>query len=510
MKQDKSSSSPPQQSLTKMAGIIAVGRFISLLIAIILPLLLVRIFDQNTFGLYKLIFLISETLIPLLEFNFGKSVFYFFPRYQDMKKSILLNIIIIYLITGGCVLVVFTLYPEVAAVLVKGQAIVDFLPYIGVYVVLTLLTFSFEDVIIANGEVTLSSVVVVLTTLLRTAFIITAVLVTHDLYSLVLAAIAFSALRCIAMLVYIFKRFKGSSFSIINKNIKEQFFYTLPYGITTVARNLSIRIHFFFIAFFYNTEMFAIYSIGAFQLPIIYVVNNAVSSIMIAETSRLQLKGEFNRIKVILLSAIRKVSLIYVPLFFFLFIAREEFITALFTEQYIESIPFFVANLFSILLLIVFVEPVFRAFPEHRYFRLRVYLLGLFLLPLSLFLFYKIMGAVGVVVGNVVVNLIIQIILFLKCYKFLKLSSSDIFSIFCTVGEIFLVSITACFPILLYKYLIHVQTALYALFVSTIIYAIAYVFLVYCFNLITKEEKQEIKDHLIKYWNRYGFGKLAK
>ncbi|MFQ5456309.1 MAG: lipopolysaccharide biosynthesis protein [Nitrospirota bacterium] len=506
----KKTASQPQQSLTKMAGIIAIGRFISLFIAVLLPLLLVRIFDQEEFGLYKQIFLIADTIPPLLGFSLGKNVFYFFPRKQDMKKTIVINILFIYLLIGIAILVVFIFYPEAINLLFKSQAIAGFLLWIGIYVTITLLASFFEDVIIANGEIMLSSVVVVLTTVSRAIFLIAAVLILQDLYSLMFAAIIFSILRLTAFLIYLSKRFRGFSYTINNKLLKEQLLYTLPFGIAAFIWHLSRNMHFFFITSFYTPKMFAIYSVGAFQIPFLYVINYSVGNIMIAEMSKLQAKGEIDEVKTIFMNAIRKISLLYLPLFFFLLIIREEFIITLFTEQYLDSVPFFTVNLLSILLLIPFVNPVFRAFSEYRYYRLKVSLLGLFILPLILYLFFKIMGAIGVVWGNIAVNLITQIILLLKCFNILLFSSSEIISLCYRIGKISLTSAIASLSILFFKHLTTLQTPFYILSISTIIYAIVYTSLIYYFNLITTEEKQKIKDIIFHSWKEYGYRKWVK
>ena len=70
--------------------------------------------------------------------------------------------------------------------------------------------------------------------------------------------------------------------------------------------------------------------------------------------------------------AMRKLAAIYFPIYAMLMIVGREFVTWLFTSQYIGSWPVFAVNITLIPFNIVALDPLTRAYKEYRFYLLRV------------------------------------------------------------------------------------------------------------------------------------------
>ena len=412
-----------EKSLTEKAGIIVLGRVIAFSITFFIPIFMVRIFSQENFGIYKQAFLIPMTLVPILGFSLGQNIFYFFPREPVRQKALVLNILWCYLIAGVLTSVFFIFYPSTVASIFKEQKMVPLIPWIGAYVALLLLSSFFENVLVANGEVTFSSVIVVISDLVRAVFLLSAALISKSILLVILAAIGFSLLRLITFLIYISMRLDSNKYMFEIDLLKRQLQYSFPYGLEASLYSLRLQLHNFFVAFSFDARMFAIYSIGVFQLPIINIVRQSVGTILTSELSRLQYNGETDEMKNIFTNAVRKLSFCFFPLFFFMFVIKKEFIIVLFTKNYLDSIPIFAICLFNILMSVFISDPIFRAFPIFQPYKLKVSTIFFIVLPIVLYLLFLKYGLIGVVLGNLIIMFMLEIVLFKKCVEILSYSN---------------------------------------------------------------------------------------
>jgi hypothetical protein len=98
----------------------------------------------------------------------------------------------------------------------------------------------------------------------------------------------------------------------------------------------------------------------------------------------------------------RKLSVVYFPLYAFLIVAGREFIVVLFTKQYLASWPVFVVNLTTLPFFILITDPIWRAHAEHRFFLLKVRSVTVVLLFLALWfgtLHTGLVGAISIMVA---------------------------------------------------------------------------------------------------------------
>ena len=109
----------------------------------------------------------------------------------------------------------------------------------------------------------------------------------------------------------------------------------------------------------------------------------SVTSILIPRMSELQTQNDTREIIRITARAMQKLAFFYFPIYIFLMITAQTFITTLFTHNYLQSVPIFLINISILPLYILISDPIVRAYKE----------LGRFLLTLRIFIIVALVAA---------------------------------------------------------------------------------------------------------------------
>jgi O-antigen/teichoic acid export membrane protein len=388
-------------SLASRAAYLAAAKFIALALALVLPLLLVRKLSQMEFGLYKQAFQILSTMLSLLVFQMGASAYYFMPRQPNKKGQVAFNVLLFYAALGAAVAVCFALFPHWITSVFRSDDLQPYLPFVGLAILLWLIASNLEAVIIANGDVRAASAFIVATQIIKTSFLLGAAIIFGELRTMLLAAIAYGAVHCLLTLAYLRARFgrfwQGFDWTLC----KAQLANALPFGVGYMAFAAQSDLHNYFVSHYFDAAAFAIYSVGAFQLPPLMLLLDSVETILLPEVARLAHKGDYPGIIRAWMNAMRQLALFFIPACALLFVLRYEFITLLFTANYLASAEVFAISLVLALVWINLSAPVLRAFDEFKYFRMRFCFL---LLPLSWAAFYagmRVAGLAGVMAAMV-------------------------------------------------------------------------------------------------------------
>jgi O-antigen/teichoic acid export membrane protein len=366
-------------SLTVQAAWILAAKIFSFALAIAVPLLLARRLDQTEFGLYKQVFLIIMTANALLPFGFGMSAYYFLPREKERAGAVVLNILIFNAVVGLLAASVLFLFPNSLAWLFDDAVMANFAPALGLAIWLWIFSAFLETLVIANNEPRLAMVFIVFSQASKAVFFLAAAIFFGTVSSLIWAAVAQAALQTAILFVYTKRRFPEFLRVFDFALFKRQFTYTLPFGLSGWLNTSQTDAHNYFVSRRFTPADFAVYSVGCFELPLVGILAESVASVMIPLMSRLSASEDKREIVETTARVTRKLALVYFPLYLFLFITADTFITTLFTANYAASVPIFRLNLTLLPFAIFVLDPITRAYKEIGYFLLKVRL-ALFLL----------------------------------------------------------------------------------------------------------------------------------
>jgi O-antigen/teichoic acid export membrane protein len=362
-----------ETSLTAGASWIMFAKTLAFAFSFALPLLLVRRLSQHDLGLYKQAFLVVGTATAVFSLNFNTSAYYFLPREDGQRRlSIVLNILIFNLLAGGLAFCILLFFPGVLEKIFNSAELVAYAPAIGLVVLLWLFSLFLEMVAIANGEMRRATVFIVCAQLTKTMLMLGAAVWFASVRALVIAAAVQGTLQTLILLLYLRSRFQGFWRSFDWPVMRMQLAYALPLGLYGLLWTFQADLHNYFVSHQFGAAAFALYSMGCFDLPLIGILAESVGAVMIPRMSLMQRDGQTREIVVTMSRAMRKLAAVYFPIYAMLMIVGREFITMLFTSQYAGSWPVFAVNITLIPFNILALDPLTRAYKEHRFYLLRV------------------------------------------------------------------------------------------------------------------------------------------
>lgn len=360
------------ESLTAQAAWILIAKITSFALMIAVPLLLARRLNQTEFGLYKQVFLVLMTANALLPFGFGMSAYYFLPREPARRGAVVLNILIFNAVVGFAAASVLFFFPNVLAWVFGDRAMAEFAPALGLAIALWLFSTFLETLVIANNEARLAMSFIIFSQASKAAFFLAAAVWFGTVQSLIWAAVAQAAVQTVILFGYARRRFPDLFGVFDFRLFRTQFAYTVPFGLSGWLSTGQTDAHNYFVSRHFTPAAFAIYSVGCFELPLVGILAESISAVLIPLMSRLSAADDKREIVETSARVTRKLALVYFPLYAFLFITAESFVTTLFTANYAASVPIFRLNLTLLPFAILVLDPITRAYKEIGYFLLRL------------------------------------------------------------------------------------------------------------------------------------------
>ncbi|MDQ3636362.1 MAG: oligosaccharide flippase family protein [Acidobacteriota bacterium] len=228
--------------------------------------------------------------------------------------------------------------------------------------------------------------------------------------SMLYAAIIQGGIQTLVLLVYLNFRFPGFWLKFNAKFFREHLVYAVPFGAAGILWTLQNDMHYYFVSNTFGEAMFAIYAIGCFQLPLITMLAESVTSVLIPRMSQLQLVDDRNEMVRVTVGAMQKLSFFYFPAYVFLFITAETFITTLFTDKFTESVPVFLIFLTFLPFHIMLADPIVRAYEDLGRFLLKLRIATFITLFTALYFGVQYFGLKGII-GTVVVIRIAEMLI---------------------------------------------------------------------------------------------------
>jgi O-antigen/teichoic acid export membrane protein len=390
--------------LTKRAAMLAVAKGLAFALAFPLPLVLVRTLNQSDFGVYKQFSQVMLTALGLLSLHVGWTAFFFFPRYPDKKPQIVMNVMAFYLALGLPVALLFAVYPQWVTLVFKSDALVAHVPLLGLAILFWLVSAFLETVSVADRDTRSASIFIIALQLIKSGLLMASAVLFADLRTVLLAVVIHAGLQCVVLFWYLRKSY-GSFWRAFDwPLLKAQLANALPFGVGGIVYATQFDLHNYFVGYYFDPAGFAIYAVGCFQIPLLTLLLESVSSVLMPEVARLHVAGDKEAIVALWAAAVRKLAIFFVPACTFLFVMRREFIVSLFTASYEEATPIFGVSLIGVFLSIAVTNPMVRAFDQFRFFRLKLYAVLLPLTCLALYAGIKTAGMLGAIVAVVAVQ----------------------------------------------------------------------------------------------------------
>ena len=383
----------------KPALLIIAGRIAGFAAAFLIPLILVRIFDLETFGTYKQWFLLYGTLLTVTQIGMAESLLYFLPRAEAEAGRFVMNSVLLLGGVGAAVALMLVLTSGMLASWMSNPALAPLIPLLGLYLLFMQASICLETVMTARSSFRAAAITYAVTDVSRALFLIIPVLLVPALRSLLYGAVAFSALR-FAYTVRYFGREFGSGFRPDAACLARQLSYALPFALYVVAHIAQDNYHQYAVSGLFDAATFAIYSVGCMQIPLVELVATTVCNVMMVGMTNAIHDGRETEVIALWNHTVRKLALAFFPLACVLLIAARDLIVMLFTDNYLASVPIFMTGLTAIFFATVPVDGLLRVYAKTNLL-LIINLFRLALIAISIQWFVTSFGLVGAVLVTV-------------------------------------------------------------------------------------------------------------
>jgi O-antigen/teichoic acid export membrane protein len=181
---------------------------------------------------------------------------------------------------------------------------------------------------------------------------------------------------------------------------REQWAYSLPLGFAAAMALIGMQVDKFLIARWYDDSQFAVYSRGAFQLPVVTILPYALADVLVPRMVHLYEAGDREGLLHLWREAARRMWLVMMPIFCYFVAVADPFMTLLWTEEYRGTVPVFRIFLLLLPVRVAVCAALLRAIGRTR----TVYHASLLLLGLSFgasVALHRLIGFYGPPVANV-------------------------------------------------------------------------------------------------------------
>jgi O-antigen/teichoic acid export membrane protein len=472
------------------------AKTLGFVLSMALPLVLARRMEQVQLGLYKQAFLVVATAINVLPLGFGTNAYYFLPREPKRSGSVILNILLFHGIIGAVAALGLAAFPELLGWILHDDGIVPEARLIGLTILLWNIGACLDVIVIARGEIRMATAIIVSLGVVRTVAFLVAALLFGDVHAMVWAGIVYGFVVCVVLAGYIHWRVPGFVGSFSGDLMREQIAYSLPLGLAWILFVVQTDLHNYVVANRFGPALFAVYSIGTFQLPLVQLLQESANSVLIPTISRLQQQNAKREIVYLIARAMRKLAAVLLPVLGFLIVTGKEFVLFLFTEVYRDSWPFFAVNLAMLLVWILVLDPLYRAYPSEHGVLIRVRIFVDVILITALWLGTAYFGMIAAICSVVGVALLERVLLVTHFGKIIGVSRKDIV-LLKDLGKLAIASGAAAIAATFLKlYWIGGESPLVILLACGLLFGLVYAAVALLLGVLTGDERTFLQSKL--------------
>jgi O-antigen/teichoic acid export membrane protein len=332
-------------SLSDKAALLIVGNLFKYAVGFVLPMVLVRFLSQYDYGTYQQLNLVATFGTNLMVLGLPTSIYYFYHHRSDRaagRATLIAQTALMLLVAGTATALVVAVAAPALSVKMNDPALAHLLPLYALYIGLYIAGEHFTHVLISQNRYLPATSVELGETIFRVAALVILLSLGYGLRAIVLMFVAYAALR-LAGRTFWLMRGKESMLraSPRQRFAREQLAYSLPLAAMMGVGVLGGLLDRAIVAVVFTPAMYAIYSVGALEIPLDSIFQASVLNVLRASLPALLSEGRIDEVVRIWRDSVRKLALIVVPCFVFLEFFSKRFITILFTMRYEQSVHVF-------------------------------------------------------------------------------------------------------------------------------------------------------------------------
>ncbi len=311
------------------------GRGLSQFSVLILGIILVRVLSKENFGTYRQVNLVYMTIAGILSFQLDHSLYYFIPKYgKKLYGTILFQTIVSTFIISILISVCMFFSADFLAEKFGNEKLSGLLKIFALYPFIERFLVLIPSFMISTEKAIRAGVYFVLIALSKIVTVVVLAFFGQSLATIFWGIIFSGSILGVLSFIDVFRVTIPSKWQLNASILSEQVHYTWPLLLTTIIGVVSLQFGKIMISLFFTPEDYAVYSCGAFEIPVVALVTVSINSAIMPDLVRCFEKKELGKCLNIWQEAIRKCSLIIFPCFVFFFVIGYDLMVLLYGRDY--------------------------------------------------------------------------------------------------------------------------------------------------------------------------------
>jgi O-antigen/teichoic acid export membrane protein len=387
-------------------------------IQLFVPIVLVRVLDETSFGDYRLLWLAAGTLLAIVPFGMTGSLAYFLPRHDARGQAVFVRQTLFYMAAAGALsgLALSSWNPLLPHAL-RTMSGADFAAPL--FWSLWVFGSTLDVLLIAERRIELQAGLIFGFALLRGGAVIAAA-VLGGIDAVIGILVLVAATKAFLLLAFPTARYGLQLWSGGMSRSLEQAKYAIPVGANVAAYLLRLQADQWLVVVLFGSALYGVYSIGAVALALGTIIRSTINSVIFPEMSHAEAQGDLA--KVLSLNSRSNVAcaLFVFPVLAYLFAAASPVIRLIYTDGYAGAIPVLRLNIVGFLVAVVEMSTVMLVLRQGPY----LLYTGIVALPVGLLASYagsQAWGMPGAAAGLIVGNFLAIAVLYARASRLVAL-----------------------------------------------------------------------------------------
>jgi O-antigen/teichoic acid export membrane protein len=352
--------------------VIILSQGVTQITQVLLWIVLVRLISKEMLGSYRQIMLVYALFAGILSLQLESSLYYFIPKLGvEKRRQLILQTLIITLGSAGVIGSLMFLGSGYIAGRFDNPSLVPLIRIFALYPFVDRIIVLVPAFLISLDRAIGAGLYSMLAALCRVVLVVIMFIMGRGLYDVLWVMVGIGGIFAFIGCVTMFRLSSYGHWRISRSLLSEQFYYCWPLLATTMVGILNIKLDGFLISIYFSPDVYAVYSCGAMELPIIGLVTVSLSQAIMPNMVVLADQNRHQEALYIWQEAARKASLIVFPCFLFFLVTGYDFIVFLYSVDYekaswpfliyLGQLPFRVAVYSALLRAIGHTRPIAKA-----------------------------------------------------------------------------------------------------------------------------------------------------
>lgn len=330
------------QSRSKKALALSFGQGLTTVVAVVTGMVMARLLTMTELAAYRQTLLTYQIAVPFLGLGLSAAIYFYLPDEKKRRRGIVLDAVLLSALMG----MLYSLFivlggNHLLAQRFDNPAIAQTLLFMIPLPVFALPAVLVSAVLVVSEKITLLSVFNVVSNLALGLTVVVVCWFSKSPEAMIAARVGVLIFSGIIAIGLMFRYAPKDEWRPKLGNMRAMAAYGFPLSIAMAVGTLSLQLDKLIVSVMSTPELFAIYSNGAMEIPIIGIVTGTISTVMIVDFRRSFSARDYVESKRLYHLVPIKTSLFLFPAMAFLAVCAKPFILVLYSEKYVDStLPF--------------------------------------------------------------------------------------------------------------------------------------------------------------------------